>query len=223
MAQAWQTIEKVTTAEGPLELRRRGDGDFLIVIGGRVLMTSAARRSEEALATLAAARLGKPAARVLVGGLGMAYTLRAALDAFPAARLDVAELTQAVVDWCRGPLAGLTAGAATDPRVALIVDDVARVIGRARAAYDAILLDLYEGPNPATQGKDDPFYGAAALARSRAALRPGGVLAIWAEDPDAGFPRRFAAAGFDVVTHRAGKGGRSHIVYVGARADGRSG
>ena len=220
MAQPWQTLATIATAEGPLELRRRGERDFLIVVGGRVLMTSAARRSEEALATLAAAALAPratPATRVLVGGLGMAYTVRAALDAFTDARITVAELTPAVVDWCRGPLAILTAGAAIDPRVEIVIDDVARVIGHGRAVYDAILLDLYEGPNPATQGKDDPFYGAAALARSHAALRPGGVLAVWAEDPDAGFPRRFAAAGFDVVTHRAGKGGRAHVVYVGVR------
>ena len=219
MAQPWQTLATVATAEGPLELRQRGERDFLIVIAGRVLMTSAARRSEEALATLAAAAIGgRTGGRVLIGGLGMAYTVRAALDAFADARVVVAELTPAVADWCRGPLAVLTDGAAADPRVEIVVDDVARVIGRGRAAYDAILLDLYEGPNPATQGKDDPFYGAGALARSRIALRPGGVLAIWAEDPDATFPRRFAGAGFEVTTHRAGKGGRAHIVYVGVRA-----
>ena len=217
MAQPWQTLATIATAEGALELRRRNQRDFLIVVGGRVLMTSAARRSEEALATLAAAALDHRATRVLVGGLGMAYTLRAALDAFADARITVAELTPAVVEWCRGPLAILTDGAAADPRVEIVVDDVAGVIGRGRASYDAILLDLYEGPNPATQGKDDPFYGAAALARSHAALRPGGVLAVWAEDPDASFPRRFAAAGFEVVTHRAGKGGRAHVVYVGVR------
>lgn len=219
MAKPWQTLATVATAEGPLELRQRGERDFLIVIAGRVLMTSAARRSEEALATLAAGAVrGRRAPRVLIGGLGMAYTVRAALDAFPAdARVTVVELTPAVVEWCKGPLAPLTAGAAIDPRVDVVTGDVARVIAGARATYDAILLDLYEGPNPATQGKDDPFYGGAALARSHAALRAGGVLAIWAEDPDPSFPRRFTAAGFDVTTHRAGKGGRAHIVYLGVR------
>ncbi len=219
MAQPWQTLATVATAEGPLELRQRGERDFLIVIAGRVLMTSAARRSEEALATLAAAALpGRKHPRVLIGGLGMAYTVRAALDAFGAsARVEVAELTPAVVDWCRGPLGVLTAGAATDPRTTIVVDDVAQVIGRGRGRYDAILLDLYEGPNPATQSKGDPFYGAAALTRSHAALRPGGVFAVWAEDPDTAFPKRLAAAGFDVTVHRAGKGGRAHIVYLGVR------
>lgn len=218
MALPWQTVATVDTDEGPLALRRRGD-EFLIVIAGRVLMTSAARRSEEALATLAAAALPpRKEPRVLIGGLGMAYTLRAALDAFPPdARVVVAELTPVVVDWCRGPMAELTGGAVADPRVEIVIDDVARVIARGRGAYDAILLDLYEGPNAATQRKDDPFYGPAALARAHGALRPGGVFAVWSEDPDAGFARRFAAAGFTPTTHRAGRGGRTHIVYVGVK------
>lgn len=215
----WQTLATVATDEGPLELRRRGERDFLIVVGGRVLMTSSAHRSEDALARLAAQRLaGRAGLDVLIGGLGMAYTLRAALDAFPAdARFVVAELNPTVVEWCRGPLAELTGGAANDPRVTLVVDDVARVIARAPAAHDAILLDLYEGPNAASQRKDDPFYGAAALARSHAALRPGGVLAVWSEDPDAPFAKRFAAAGFSVTTQRPSQGGRTHVVYLGVR------
>jgi len=212
-----QILATVPTREGALELRQRGD-DFLIVVGGRVLMTSSHRRSEEALANLACARLaGRAAPRMLIGGLGMAFTLRAALDALPAdACVVVVELTGAVVDWCRGPLAALTGGAVADSRVRVDVADVARVIaGAAPGAYDAIVLDLYEGPNAATQRADDPFYGASALARSHAALAPGGVLAIWAEDPDAAFERRFAAAGFEVSTHREGRGGRRHIVYLG--------
>jgi spermidine synthase len=211
----WRVVETVATSEGPLELRQRGDDEFLIVIAGRVLMTSAARRSEEALATLALTRVGaRP--HVLIGGLGMAYTLRAALDVLPAtAKVTVAELNPVVAAWCRGPMAALTASAATDPRVTIAIVDVARAIADGRAGYDAILLDLYEGPNAASQRRDDPFYGATALARSKAALKPGGVLAVWSEDPDAGFAKRFTAAGFDVTTHRAGKGGRSHIVYLG--------
>ncbi len=210
-------LETIATDEGALELRQRGDDEFLIVIAGRVLMTSAARRSEEALATLALAAIaGRAAPRVLIGGLGMAYTLRAALDALPAtARVTVAELNPVVATWCRGPLAALTASAATDARVTIAITDVARAIASAPASYDAILLDLYEGPNAQSQRRDDPFYGAAALARSKAALRPGGVLAVWSEDPDAGFARRFEQAGFAVTTHRAGKGGRSHVVYLG--------
>jgi spermidine synthase len=149
----------------------------------------------------------------------MGFTLRAALDALPAdARVTVAELTPEVAAWCRGPLAGLTGGAVSDPRVRVEITDVARVIaGAAPGAWDAILLDLYEGPNAATQRADDPFYGAAALARAHAALAPGGVLAVWSEDPDEAFPRRFAAAGFRVAVHRGGRGGRVHVVYLGTR------
>lgn len=222
MARAWQTLATVPTAEGALDLRQRGDDEFLILIAGRVLMTSAARRSEEALATLACARLeGRPAPRVLIGGLGMGYTLRAALSALPAkAQVVVAELNREVIAWCRGPLARLTDSAVADPRVRVEVADVARLITKAPAAsYDAILLDLYEGPHAATQKPSDPFYGAAALARSHAALAPGGVLAIWSEDPDPPFPGRMAAAGFEVTTQRCGGSGRTHIVYLGIKQE----
>jgi spermidine synthase len=214
----WKTLATVATAEGALELRRRGEREFLIVIDGRVLMTSNDRRSEQALATLACEALAAASPRVLIGGLGMAYTVRAALDAVPAAaQIVVAELTAAVVDWCRGPLAPLTDAAVLDPRVRVVIDDVARVIAVApRAHYDAIVLDLYEGPHAATQRADDPFYGHAALKRCHAALAPAGVLAVWSEEPDEAFARRLAAAGFDVATHRLGKT-RTHIVYVGRR------
>ena len=213
--QPWTTLAIVDTAEGKLELRRRGERDFLIVIDGRVLMTSHERRSEEALATLALAN--RAANHVLVGGLGMAYTLRAALDVLPAAaRVTVAELTPAVAEWCKGPLAPLTNGAVLDPRVTIVIDDVAAVIARGRGTYDAILLDLYEGPNPATQGANDPFYSRAALARAHTALVRDGVLSIWSEEPDDAFAKRFSAAGFDVTTHRLGSS-RRHFVYLGVK------
>jgi spermidine synthase len=220
MTRPWQKIGSVPTPDGVLELRRRGEDEFLIVIGGRVLMTSAHRTSEQALATLACAEVHRRAApRVLIGGLGMAYTLRAALDALPArARVEVCELHPAVVDWCRGPLSVLTAGAVSDPRVRVVVGDVARHIRSAPASsYDAILLDLFEGPYAATQAREDPFYGPRALLRTREALVPGGRFAIWAEDYDAPFVRRLATAGFEVATHRSGHGGRAHVVYVGVR------
>jgi len=218
----WKTLATVATGEGALQLRQRGAREFLIVIDGRVLMTSNDRRSEQALATLACRDLASARPRVLIGGLGMGYTLRAALDALPAtAQVTVAELTPAVEDWCRGPLAALTGGALQDPRVEVVIDDVARVIaGAPRGHYDAIVLDLYEGPHAATQRTDDAFYGRAALARSRAALAAGGVLAVWSEEPDEAFARRFAAGGFTVEMHRLGKS-RTHIVYVGRRREER--
>jgi spermidine synthase len=212
--QPWKTLATIATDEGALELRQRGNG-FLIVIAGRVLMTSADRRSEQALAALACRGIAAARPRVLIGGLGMAYTVRAALDALPAAaEVVVAELTPAMVDWCRGPLAPLTGNALGDPRVRVVIGDVARTIADAPAGrYDAILLDLYEGPHAATQRADDPFYGTAALARTRRALAAGGVFAVWSEEPDAAFVHRLDAAGFTVDTHRLGKP-RSHVVYV---------
>lgn len=213
------------TDDGPLELRRRGDDEFLITIDGRVLMNGVANRSELALAELACAAL--PSAhrpRVLIGGLGLGLTLRAALDALPSpARVTVAELTPAVVRWCHGPARVASGDALADPRVTVEVDDVARVIAHAAQAggdarYHGVVLDLYEGPHEATQRADDPFYGSAALARSRAALHPGGVLAVWSEEPDAAFARRLTAAGFEHALHRPGKGGRRHAVYLARQA-----
>ena len=218
MAAPWQTVATVGTAEGVLELRRRRD-DWLMTIDGRVLMNSFSRASEEELARLAVARLEGPARHVLVSGLGMGFTLRAVLDSTPAeARVVVAELNPTVVEWCRGPLGPATNDAIHNPRVRVEVGDVAGVISGARAGtFDLILLDLYEGPNHATQAADDSFYGAAALARAHRALAPGGVLGIWSEDADAPFERRFAAAKFSVAKHSIGRGGRRHVVYIGGR------
>jgi spermidine synthase len=216
----------VDTAEGPLALHQRGDS-FLLTIAGRVLMTSVARRSEEALATLGLAPIARrESPRVLVGGLGLGFTLRATLDALPAdASVTVAELNAVVVRWCQGPLAALTGGAVLDPRVRVFVGDVADAIRRGLThRYDAILLDLYEGPHGATQGVDDAWYGPTALAMAHAALSPGGVLAVWSEDPDSAFPRRMERAGFDVTVHRGGRGGGGvHLVYVGVRRGRRQG
>src|ERR1700760_3905927 len=142
MTRPWQTIARVPTSEGALELRQRGPLDFLITIAGRVLMTSQARRSEEALATLPLRDQKPPKLRsVVVGGLGMGYTLRAALDLLPpATKVTVVELNPDVVAWCRGPLAPLTDGAVSDARVEVVVDDVAHFIAAAKpGSYDAIL------------------------------------------------------------------------------------
>jgi spermidine synthase len=214
----WKTLATVATTEGALELRQRGDGGFLIVIAGRVLMTSNDRRSEQALASLACRGIAAPRPRVLIGGLGMGYTVRAALDALPAAaEVVVAELTPEIETWCRGPLAALTGAALDDPRVRVVIGDVARTIAAApRGHYHAILLDLYEGPHAATQRGDDPFYGGPALVRTRAALAAGGALAVWSEDPDEAFARRLASAGFEVDVHRLGKP-RRHVVYLARR------
>ena len=222
MARAWETLETVATAAGPLSLRRRGADDFLIALGARVLMTSAAHRSEDRLGELACQGLGVLASpRVLIGGLGMAYTLRAALDALaPGARVVVAELEPAVVRWCRGPLAPLTAGAADDPRVEVRIADVAAVIREAAAGqgrFDAIALDVFEGPRGDRAEARHPLYGDGALAACARALAPGGVLAVWSETDARGFEGRLEAAGFAVGRARAGRGGRRHVVYTARR------
>lgn len=216
MKQPWHTIESVPTPDGRLELRQRGERDFLILLGPTVLMNSLAHRSEVALGQLACKHLpARP--RVLVGGLGMGFTLKAVLDTLPATgQVVVAEINPVVLAWCRGPLAGLTQGAVTDPRVTVQLADVTELIrkGAQGTRFDAIVLDLYTGPHAGTDKQDDPLYGRRAIEHTRAALKPGGVLAVWGENYDAGFDKRLARAGFSVSTHRPGRGGLRHIVYV---------
>ncbi len=223
MAQPWSTLERTETADGTLELRRRGQRDFLILIGGRVLMNSSANRSELALGTLACKLVAdRPKPRVLIGGLGMGLTLRAALDSLPrSAAVVVAELNPVVVRWCRGPLRALTEGAIDDLRVSVVVGDAAKVIAAAAAGrsgpFDAIIIDLYEGPGSGNDAVMDPFYGSSALTRTKDALAPGGVFAVWGENPDAAFEKRLAAAGFRSERQRPGQGGMRHVVYIASR------
>ena len=160
--------------------------------------------------------------RLLIGGLGMGYTLRAALDALPPqAAVCVAEIEPAVIAWCRGPIAHLTGGAIADPRVVVREADVASVIAEAAAdpqcRFDAIALDLFEGPRGTKREARDPLYGDVALTVAHRALRPGGVLVIWSEAPAQGFDRRLGAAGFRTRRSRAGRGGRRHVVYEARR------
>ncbi len=223
MAQPWQTIDRVDTADGRLELRCRGERDFLIVINGRVLMNSSANRSEIVLGERAC-RAAAPhqRLRVLIGGLGMGLTLRAALDSLSLnAQVVVAEINPVVVKWCRGPLAGLTGSAVDDRRVTVVIEDVSSVIAKAAKSgaerFDAIIIDLYEGPHAATDAKNDPFYGSHALKVTASALSQGGILGVWGENPDTEFEKRLTAAGFTVDRLRPGRGGLRHVVYL-ARA-----
>ena len=218
--------ELLATARVPggedLRLFTRG-GDFMIVLGRNELMSTRMRGSEEALAVMACERLkGRKAPRLLIGGYGMGFTLRAALAALGAdARVTVAELVPEIVDWARGPMAGLTAGCLDDPRVALVVDDVGAVIAGAGQTYDAILLDVDNGPDGLSRLGNDRLYSARGLQAAKGALRPGGVLAIWSAAPDAPFARRLGGAGFLVeevaVRARANGKGPRHVIWFATK------
>ena len=206
----------------PLRLFRRG-GDFMIVLDRNELMSTRASGSERALGTMTCDRLpDRRAPHLLIGGYGMGFTLRAVLERLgPDARVTVAELVPGIVEWATGPMADLTAGCLDDPRVALEIVDVGAAIRAAPARYDAILLDVDNGPDGLTRPANDGIYTARGLDDARAALRPGGVLAIWSAAPDPAFARRLARGGFAVEEVRVrarddGKGGgkgATHIIW----------
>ncbi len=201
-----------------MRLMRRGH-EFTILLERTELMSSRASASEEALATMTCARLaGRPAPQLLIGGYGMGFTLRAALKVLgPDAGVTVAELVPEIIDWARGPMAEMTAGCLDDPRVVLVKDDVALLMISAREGYDAILLDVDNGPDGLTRAGNDHLYGPRGLLAAKAALRPGGILAIWSAEPDAAFTARLGQAGFEVeevvVRERPNGKGARHVIW----------
>ncbi len=214
--------ELIGTAVAPgaedLRLFRRGD-DFMIVLDRNELMNSRMSGSEDALAVMTCARLGKRTApHLLIGGYGMGFTLRAALAALGTdAQVTVAELVPEIIAWARGPMAELAAGCLDDPRVKLFSGDVAALIREAKGGYDAILLDVDNGPDGLTRDSNGWLYSAQGLGHAKAALKARGVLAIWSAAPDKAFTARLVGAGFKVeeVTVRArsnGKGPR-HVIW----------
>jgi spermidine synthase len=219
-------LELVATAQAPdgeeLRLMCR-DGDFMIVLGRNELMNSRMSGSEEALATMTAERLGaRPAQRWLIGGYGMGFTLRAALGALGrGAGITVAELVPEIVEWARGPMAGLTAGCLDDPRVQVVFEDVADLIAAGRGAYDAILLDVDNGPDGLVRQANNRLYTPAGLAAARAALKPGGILAVWSAAPDKAFAACIRKAGFTVqeetVRARSNGKGPRHTIWFGGK------
>jgi len=221
-----QPREYIGTAEvpggQPLTLYRRGR-DFMIVLDNNELMSSRMSGSEEALANMTCQRLqGRKAQHWLIGGYGMGFTLRAALAALDAtAQLTVAELVPEIIAWARGPMAELAAGCLDDPRVRLIGDDVANVIAAAKGQYDAILLDVDNGPDGLVRQANDRLYSAQGLSAAVAALKPGGVLAIWSAAPDAAFARRLAHTGLAVdevrVRARSNGKGPQHVIWFAQR------
>ncbi len=214
--------ELIGTAQIPggeqLRLFRRG-GDFMIVLDRNELMNSRMSGSEEALATMTCDRLrSDDAPRLLIGGYGMGFTLRAALARLPSkARVTVAELVPEIIQWANGPMADLTAGCLDDHRVALIEGDVVSLIEASRESYDAILLDVDNGPDGLTRLGNDQLYSMRGLAAAKAALASKGVLAIWSAGADAAFSRRLKDAGFAVeevrVRARSNGKGPHHVIW----------
>ncbi len=206
---------------GEMRLVRRGS-DWFIMLGREELMSSRMSGSEEALANLACDRVGADA-RVLVGGYGMGFTLRTLLARLgPKAKVTVAELVPAVIAWAKGPMADFAKGCLDDPRVAVVEADVGAVIRGGRGRFDAILLDVDNGPDGLTRKGNDGLYTMTGLTAAKDALSPGGVLAVWSAASDDVFARRMRDAGFavDEVVVRArasGKGAR-HVIWVGVRA-----
>ncbi|WP_315776909.1 MULTISPECIES: spermidine synthase [unclassified Bradyrhizobium] len=221
----WKLIDTADVPGGgePLRLMQRGK-EFSIKLGSNELMNSRLHGSEEALATLSCARIkAEPAPRLLIGGLGMGFTLRAALKVMgPQARVTVAELVPAVIAWARGPMAELSGASLADPRVDIREADVVKLIAAGRSAYDAILLDVDNGPQGLTRQSNDALYDSSGLRTAFAALRPGGVLAVWSSHPDDRFAPRLRKAGFaaEEINIRAtgrGGGGARHVIWIATR------
>ena len=222
----WETLGSATApGGGELRLMRRGE-EFSITVGGDELMNSRRGGSETALGQLACARLAQtPTPHVLIGGLGLGFTLRAALAAVgPHARVVVAELVPEVVAWARGPLAPMFAGCLDDARVEVLAADVAALISAAPGRYDAILLDVDNGPAGLVSAANDGLYDATGLVGIRRALRPGGVLAVWSAGIDRRFVERLHHAGFNVEQTKVGSAGRHagarHIIWIATKAIG---
>ncbi len=189
------------------------------MLGTNELMNSRLSGSEEALAKLSCQRIvGHRQPKILIGGLGMGFTLRAALaELGKDASVAVAELVPAVVAWARGPMAEVFGGCLDDPRVTIQETDVGQLIRSEPVAWDAILLDVDNGPEGIVHKGNDALYSLAGLGAARSALKPGGVLAVWSQGPDSGFVRRLKQAGFTVeeVNARAnGKRGARHVIWI---------
>lgn len=214
--------EWIGTAHVPdgveMRLMRRGE-EFTIVLEQNELMSTRVSASEEALATMTCARLGERGTlQFLIGGYGMGFTLRAALAALrDDASVTVAELVPEIIEWARGPMRELTAECLDDARVVLVNDDVAMLIDAATEGYDAILLDVDNGPDGLTRRMNDDLYGKCGLRAAMAALRPRGILAVWSAEPDPAFTERLQEAGFEVEQVTASEGangeGARHVLW----------
>jgi spermidine synthase len=223
----WLQIDsaRVPGSEVELRLMRRGD-DFSMMLGPNELMNSRLSGSEEALATLTCRRIRtvkRP--HLLIGGLGMGFTLRAALAVLgPEARIMVAELVPAVIAWARGPIAHLFGDSLGDSRASIREADAVDVIRSHASAFDAILLDVDNGPEGLIRKANDALYDSNGLRAVHRALRPGGVLAVWSSGPNAAFSRRLRDTGFNVdevnVRATTKRKGARHVIWFAARPAG---
>jgi spermidine synthase len=221
----WLQIDtaRVPGADVELRLMRRG-AEFSMMLGQNELMNSRLSGSEEALATLACRRIeGVKRPSLLIGGLGMGFTLRAALAVLGAdARITVAELVPAVIAWARGPMANVFADSLDDPRASILSADVIEVIQSRASAFDAILLDVDNGPEGLIRKANDALYDPKGLKAIRRALRRGGVLAVWSSGPHPLFSKRLRDAGFDVsevaVRATAKRRGARHVIWFATKS-----
>lgn len=215
-----RTIDSARIAGGSEFVLARHDQEWIVRVDGRVLMSSRVHDSEEALAEHALERCDDPQA-VLVGGLGLGFTLRAVLDRVAAeASVTVAELVPQLVTWNRTHLAELNDHPLDDARCHVVVGDVYDTIKDSPRGYDVILLDVDNGPVALSSAANQRLYSDAGVRACHRALRPGGVLAVWSSGPNARFEQRLSAAGFvvDVLRVAARKGSRArHVIFMAER------
>jgi len=215
----WERLGSATAPDGqPIELRRRGH-EFRIWAGGLELMSNEDEPSSRSLAELGCAHLSPgPNVRVLVGGLGMGFTLRAALEQVGPGKVEIAELNPAVVEWNQGPLGPLADHPLNDPRAELYVGDVRDRIRAEERAYDAILLDVDNGPIALAHADNNALYGKRGTAEAWRALVPGGVLGVWSLSDDKRYTKRLRAKGFDARAEKVFGSrkdrGREHVIWV---------
>ena len=222
----WQQIDaaKVPGANIELRLMQRG-AEFSMMLGQNELMNSRLSGSEQALATLACKRIeGVKRPHLLIGGLGMGFTLRAALAVLGAeARVSVAELVPAVISWAHGPMAELFGDSLSDPRADIRPADVVEVIQSSPSTFDAILLDVDNGPEALIRNANDALYDLKGLRATHRALRPRGVLAVWSSGPNAAFAKRLRDADFDVnevgVRATSKRSGAHHVIWFAAKRE----
>ena len=211
--------EPIPGTDNALALYQGKDDFFIKLKGGQELMNSRKHGSEDALGALPCERLKHPdSARVLIGGLGMGFTLAAALAAVgPGAEVTVAELIAEVVEWNRGPLGERSGRPLDDPRTRVYIGDVAKLLRRSRQHFDVIALDVDNGPEGLTRDSNDWLYSLAGIAVAQQALRPGGILAYWSAGPDRDFSDALRCCGLEVeeVTVRAhGNKGARHTLWL---------